>query len=603
MSNRAFKKLHGEKLEKGNLPDGEESEEEQPITKKTNLFDLLGDDDSELPPDEDEAEENPAPIKLNTSSGKKKRRQKKGKNKNQPVEAQAVEENIDDIIKQFGDVKSNLGKQEITEAPAKKSIFSLDVKNLDADTEMERIFGKKTMKEVLKESKNHRRVMHMKTFLVKPKEHWPKPTTGIGMDFIETKDGISYFKITFNASYKATQEEFYRCVQSGNPSSFQYLLSKCPYHVDSLLQLSEICKKTGEFEMAMDLIERAVFIFEHSWHHLFNPISGLCRLDYAVEENRTFFLTLFRYIQMLGRGGNARTALEYCKLLLSLDPSDPLFVQFIIDHYCLRSQEFAYLLQVYNCPELADKHLSSVPNFCYSAALAKFQLERSDKEKNSTDKKASEYLQYALMMFPSALAPLVKKAGLSMMEPDAKGAAKELTLHPFFSAVGPPAVQHLITLFVERNYTLWKEAEVAQWLKENASIVAKKADARDPMIETCAVVLKEEYSESQKNTYHHLLLSEYTDHIEALPPDIIEAIRMGQAGPQIYESFQEVRTPTIHARTSNPLALFLQTLAPWNREIPNAPPIEGAENNVNFLQDLLAFLTAQRDEEQEPHED
>jgi hypothetical protein len=78
---------------------------------------------------------------------------------------------------------------------------------------------------------------------------------------------------------------------------------------------------------------------------------------------------------MLGREGCSRTALECCKFLLSLDPTDPMFVVFIIDYYAIRSEQYEYLLKLFTCPELQQKNLSYLPNFCYSIALAKFHLE------------------------------------------------------------------------------------------------------------------------------------------------------------------------------------------------------------------------------------
>ena len=39
----------------------------------------------------------------------------------------------------------------------------------------------------------------------------------------------------------------------------------------------------------------------------------------------------------------------------------------------------------------------------------------------------------------------------------------------------PPALTQLVSLFVTRNYALWKEAEVAKWLESNVREVLRKA--------------------------------------------------------------------------------------------------------------------------------
>lgn len=79
------------------------------------------------------------------------------------------------------------------------------------------------------------------------------------------------------------------------------------------MQLSEACKQTGELDMAVDLIERILYRyrfscyllicrFETVWHPLFNPVTSLnVRFEYKHQTNRSFFLAIFRHIQMLGR--------------------------------------------------------------------------------------------------------------------------------------------------------------------------------------------------------------------------------------------------------------------------------------------------------------
>lgn len=52
-----------------------------------------------------------------------------------------------------------------------------------------------------------------------------------------------------------------------------------------------------------------------------------------------------KYIDILGRKGCSRTALECCKLLLSLSPeNDPYGVLLRIDYYAIRSREYEYLI-------------------------------------------------------------------------------------------------------------------------------------------------------------------------------------------------------------------------------------------------------------------
>ena len=61
--------------------------------------------------------------------------------------------------------------------------------------------------------------------------------------------------MVFSTSYQQ-QQNFYNCVRSNDPNSFFVLLQQNPYHIDTLIQLSEILKQFGENDQAKDLIER-----------------------------------------------------------------------------------------------------------------------------------------------------------------------------------------------------------------------------------------------------------------------------------------------------------------------------------------------------------
>lgn len=107
-------------------------------------------------------------------------------------------------------------------------------------------------------------------------------------------------------------------------------------------------------------------------------------------------------------GGRAcyRTALEFCKLLLSLDPDgDPLAIKLAIDFYAIRAKEFTWLIDF--CEEWeSSKNLSQLPNFAFSIAVAHFNISSDDTTK------ADMLLQEALLMFPGVLKPLLEKCSV-----------------------------------------------------------------------------------------------------------------------------------------------------------------------------------------------
>ena len=78
-------------------------------------------------------------------------------------------------------------------------------------------------------------------------------------------------------------------------------------------------------------------------------LSNLCMYFltfWEVQKNlhfRAFFIALFRHINYVGARACHRTALEFCKLALSLDPdNDPLGILLTLDFYAIRAQQREY---------------------------------------------------------------------------------------------------------------------------------------------------------------------------------------------------------------------------------------------------------------------
>lgn len=66
--------------------------------------------------------------------------------------------------------------------------------------------------------------------------------------------GISYFVFKHDDEYQEAQFEFLSAVATHNPNALMFLLSRYPYHVDTLLQVSEMAKQSGDWTMAGDCI-------------------------------------------------------------------------------------------------------------------------------------------------------------------------------------------------------------------------------------------------------------------------------------------------------------------------------------------------------------
>lgn len=159
-----------------------------------------------------------------------------------------------------------------------------------------------------------------------------------------------------------------------------------------------------------------MFAFQQSFHSSFNLSklrAGSFKLDYNRVENRGFFISLFKQIGYVGGKACYRTSLELSKLLLSLDiVTDPLAVLLLIDFYAIRSSQYAFLVEFYECFQ-ASKHLELMPNMCFSLALAYIYLcRKSSPARPDLRQRADEQLREALIKFPGVLLQLLDKCAV-----------------------------------------------------------------------------------------------------------------------------------------------------------------------------------------------
>jgi tetratricopeptide (TPR) repeat protein len=186
-------------------------------------------------------------------------------------------------------------------------------------------------------------------------------------------------------------------------------------------------------------------------------------LEYRIQENRAFFICLFKHIIYIGERGCTRTALEFCKVLLSLDPiDDPLAILLLLDYYAIRSEEYNYLIRFYT-EENQRLNLDGLPNFAYSLSLAYFRLSLFDK--------ANEILQNALLRFPTMLKYLLDKLSI---KPD-----RSVEKCRFFSdseRYETNALKCVQQLYIVRMSSEWKEKDELDFLRNNVNEVIQLID-------------------------------------------------------------------------------------------------------------------------------
>ncbi|XP_063190947.1 ribosome quality control complex subunit TCF25 isoform X3 [Chroicocephalus ridibundus] len=343
------------------------------------------------------------PMLSNKPRKKKKKRKTKKTSAGETLEDNDLED-IDSLLEKIEDTNGLLQQTQSGIITDSRPLLYIEHRNLNPENELKRYFGARA---VLGDQRQRQRQCVRGTWLTTPQSTWPRYTrTGIVMELVDTKGGVQYFTFEHHRKYQEVQLKFLENVETMDPNSVVPLLQALePYHVDSLLLLSDVCRMQEDQEMARELVEQALYSLECSFHPLFSLTSGTCRLDYRRPENRSFFLALFKHLMLLEKRGCPRTALEFCKLILSLDPeNDPLCVLLLIDFLSLRAREYTFLTRMFQEVE-SHRNLSQLPNFAFSVPLAYFflsqQEERSELEQSQAREKAARLIQLALIMFPS----------------------------------------------------------------------------------------------------------------------------------------------------------------------------------------------------------
>ena len=85
------------------------------------------------------------------------------------------------------------------------------------------------------------------------------------MELVERlDDGTIEYRFVHNTVYQDVQRQFMSCVESMDPQRMISMLVYNPYHVSTILQVSEIAKQQGDHSVSGDLLERALFTFGRS---------------------------------------------------------------------------------------------------------------------------------------------------------------------------------------------------------------------------------------------------------------------------------------------------------------------------------------------------
>lgn len=510
MSSRALRRAQKEQEEKelqeklAQLEQEDEESEEEVAPKpqaKPSLFAMLGDagdDEDEDEEDEDEQDEPaPKPAESTPASNpprKSKKKKKKGKNKSKTATPQkdATDSGLDEIDQALLALKVTSGGKKGTDEPLTPAIseetqqlfsaLSIDTTHLHAANEMKKLFGRTALQHADDDEPRQRGPQGIaarvngrnqpgsrltglslrRNIFIQGKEEWPRATSGgLGMEVVSKDDsGTIEYRFVHNTSYQETQRQFQVAVASYDPERMIQLLHANPYHISTLLQVSEIAKQQRDNASASDLLERALFTFGRSVHSTFasSLAAGKARLSFSRPENREFFLAIWRYIGTLCVRATFRTALEWARLLLSLSPErDPYCMRLLIDQLALRGRSPESLLALRESDAL-ERAWKVPPNIAFSTPLAYLRTKEPVK--------ARAALKTAVKQYPWLAARLCKDLAITPIPKPVWG----LEPHNDY--------QELLTrLYVSRAQDLWNTAEHTSLLVEICYAVDSPLDS------------------------------------------------------------------------------------------------------------------------------
>ncbi|XP_072931125.1 ribosome quality control complex subunit TCF25-like [Epargyreus clarus] len=511
-------------------PDEDSDNEFEPVyAKNHNKSTYAGleiSSDSEANESEEVVEEEPKPVIAKKRSQKKKRRQRKEK---LHVVTKA-DDGLDEIDKCVLEINAVLGEPpkppEVVpdKDPMKirKRLFTVRQQNLAPEAELTRRFGPDEDDDKKKGRQPNLRIISQKGYIIETEKIYKR--RGLTMSLLERKKDAIYYKFEHSKDYQSLHRTFLYTQDDDIFDSPPYVLfpleeSQHRLHVEGLLETADREYFMEEYSAGNKVIEEVISYMQHCAHPFFSVTDIRARLEYKYVENRAFHIALMKYMHMLTNKACHRTALEVAKILLNLDPSDPLAVLFIIDTIAIRAGEHQWVIDAIDFWK-EERDAGFLFNMQYSYALATFHValkskqelpmykrkaklvskmtsalnlvaiyyklrkppkgERKRRLRPEDDKvgfeEADELLQKAMIKFPSVVSYMLQNAGVQN---------EKIQSCPLFDINANDGtssnLKALIMLYARFIWHKFIQDAVMKWLLRNASELVDKYE-NDPTV-------------------------------------------------------------------------------------------------------------------------
>ncbi|KAL4259391.1 TCF25 family protein [Pleurotus pulmonarius] len=453
------------------------------------------------------------PATPTSQSKSEKKAEKKARTKGKKADGDELEQALADLsvkypeLQNLADIPTSRGGKGSTGAADRSlaSLLAVSTSHLDAEGEMRKFFGAKVVQASKASSSSSSGARRggvsaiARSVLTRPQSTWWPAKLREGLSIRALTDAEwdarverhrweggpreRWWKVEYSKKYTSVTLAFMQTVLSGDPEGFWNLQRHLPWHADTLLQLAEVYRHREEYAQAVDFVDRALFTYERSFVGAFSFTNGMNRLDFDYVENRPFFLAVHRQVIDLQRRGCVRTAFEFARLLLSLDPwEDPHGALFHLDFLALKAGMGSWLLEMYDLHASNNSSISKavtqqqnerlnptvLPGWLYARALALRYDEESRKDKAHEGSTAA--LRLAVTSFPSVVPLLADKIDATIT--DSVRGHVDFRIQTEGSSLTPEdAVLHLLShAYVQRSAPLWKaDAALVRWFAETVT--------------------------------------------------------------------------------------------------------------------------------------
>ncbi|KAL4474855.1 hypothetical protein ABPG74_001551 [Tetrahymena malaccensis] len=685
-----------------NEEEDDDEEEEAPKQKKAGFFDLMSnssdqdsdDDDEEKSGDEEEEEETEEEKaeRLKQEEEEKRKREeeqkrideelerkrklkeekankKKSKQENDEIELDQILKRVEEEEKkqnfQDEEQKQNGDFNRVNELELESTLQIIKAK-LNYNKELSKYFKGAKLTDNKKVDENeeiqqlglrNKRLARMYLNSQKKKiksikqlnlVHDDKPRQPMPEKFIcefvgENKLGQRLYAFKPTPKYESLQQVYLSVQNQMDPQAVFDFVTQNPYHADGLYNLFEFYRLQGKFKEANAMLEQILYIYEDCFGFEFSQIfdDKKNRFCLSVENNKygaTFFAALLKFVDLLGKKGCYRAALEYNKVLLKMNPeSDPAGALLCLDYNSLSCKAYDYLIyfvknfayELYQNPKYSIQYM---PNFIYSSALAKFSkvmlppLSKNKQEveppaigtmidfkeedfdkavdfnRNHIDDSHNVQILTAILLYPKLIknmclinefhkAPL----GHSLLKDWQKKSLKDILEHklfsdetaqPYYSFLGLQnnqdieGLNKLFEIYVERSKIVWKDNKIMLWIKAATGFILnmfeKKSFDYDEFVQNLCLGSEKNILPFSLNRYRILQKANFSDHIERLDlNNIQDNVNMEAAN-------DPVQNPNYNPINTNQsfFSLLAQSLLPWVH-LPGQNNNENNNNNNN----------------------